>query len=423
MEQARTELDSIQHRLWEANGKGTFGRGATVSLLADRIIGHFQETLRVLFGAVACVLLIACVNIANLLLARGSQRQREVAIRAALGARWSRLVRQLLTEAVSLSLAGAALGLLLASFLTDYLAARAKILLNSLGDFDASGNIHLDACVFLFTAGVALVAGVATGIVPALQAARADLTVKLKDNSRSTTAGRGQNRFRYMLITAEVALSLVLLISAGLLLRSFIALRNVHPGVRTDHILTAGLSLPDARYTKREQIAAFHRQLVDGLRALPGVRSAGLVSCLPVTSWCGDNVFHIEGRPLPRGQFFDAINRAASPDYFATVGIPILRGRTFTDRDGMGFDDEHLHQSAVIISESTAREFFPNQDPIGKRIYYGDEKSTRFEIIGICGDVIISLDDRPRPTMYSPYLTETGPTSTPCSTLPPIPKA
>ena len=140
MEQARTELDSIQHRLWEANGKGTFGRGATVSLLADRIIGHFQETLRVLFGAVACVLLIACVNIANLLLARGSQRQREVAIRAALGARWSRLVRQLLTEAVSLSLAGAALGLLLASFLTDYLAARAKILLNSLGDFDAAAT-------------------------------------------------------------------------------------------------------------------------------------------------------------------------------------------------------------------------------------------------------------------------------------------
>jgi predicted permease len=402
IEQARTELESIQHRLWETHGKGTFGRGAMVSLLAERIIGSFQTTLRLLLGAVACVLLIACVNIANLLLARGSQRQREVAIRAALGARWSRLVRQLLTEAVSLSLAGAALGLLLAWFLTDYLAGRAKILLNARGDFDASGNIHLDGWVFLFTAVIALVAGIATGIVPALQAARADLTIRLKDNSRSTTAGRGQNRFRYALITAEVALTLVLLISAGLLLQSFISLRNVHPGVRTDHILTAGLSLPDARYAKRELIAAFHRQLVDGLRALPGVRSAGLVSCLPVTGWCGDDTFNIEGRPLPPGQFFDAINRAASPNYFSTAGIPILRGRTFTDHDGIGFDDKHLRQSAVIISQSMAREFFPNEDPIGKRIYYGDEKSTRFEIIGVCGDVIISLDDRPRPTMYQP---------------------
>jgi predicted permease len=402
MERARGELDAIQHRLWESNGKGVFGRGAMVSLLADRIIDSFQKTLRVLFGAVACVLLIACVNIANLLLARGSQRQREVAIRAALGAGWGRLVRQLLTETVALAAAGAALGLVLASFLTEYLADRSKILLNFRGDFESSGEVHLDVWVFLFTAAVALVAGVAAGIVPALQSARADLTFQLKDNSRSTTSGRGQNRFRYALITAEVALSLVLLISAGLLLRSFIALRNVHPGVRTDHLLTAGVSLPDARYGNREQIAAFQRQLVDGLRALPGVRSAGLVSCLPVSGWCGDNTFHIEGRPLPPGQFLDAINRGASPDYFAAAGIPILRGRTFTDRDGMGFDEKHLHPSAVIINQSMAHEFFPNEDPIGKRIYFGDEKSTRFEIVGVSGDVIISLEDRPRPMMYQP---------------------
>jgi predicted permease len=401
MEKARAELDSIQRGIWETNDKGLFARGAAVSTLDDAMVGNSQRTLRVLFGAVACVLLIGCVNIANLLLARGSQRQREVAIRAALGAGWGRLVRQLLTETVLLSTAGAVAGLLLGSYLMAFLAGRAALLQRP-SDFQTTGEIQLDAWVFLFTAALALAVGLATGIVPALQVVRADLAVKLKDSSRSTTPGRGHGRFRYSLITVEVAVSVLLLVSAGLLVRSFIALRNVNSGVRTDHILTAGLSLPEARYAKREQVATFSRQLLDRLRTVPGVQSAGLVSCLPVGGYCGDNAFSIEGRPLPPGQFLIALNRAASPEYFATAGIPILRGRTFTDRDGLGFDDEHLHTGAVVISESMAHEFWPSEDPIGKRIYFGDEKSSRFEIIGICGDVVISLDDRPRPTMYQP---------------------
>jgi putative ABC transport system permease protein len=401
MEKARDELDSIQRGIWETNGKGLFGRGAAVSTLDEAMVENSQTTLRLLFGAVACVLLIGCVNVANLLLARGAQRQREVAIRAALGAGWGRLVRQLLTEALLLSTAGAAAGLLLASYLTSFLARRAAMLQGPT-DFETSGEIRLDIWVFLFTTAIALVVGLATGIVPALQAARADLTVRLKDNSRSTTASRGHARFRHALVAVEVALSLLLLVSAGLLLRSFLALRNVHPGVRTDHILTAGLSLPEARYAKREQVATFSHQLLDRLRAVPGVQSAGLVSCLPVGGYCGATAFWIEGRPLPPGQFLIALHRAASPDYFATAGIPMLRGRTFTDRDGLGFDDQHMHTSAVVISQSMAHEFWPNEDPIGKRIYFGDEKSPRFEVIGICGDVVISLDDHPRPTVYQP---------------------
>jgi len=400
IEQARAEMDGIQHRIWDTNGKGLFGRGTAVYLLGDLMVRNFQTTLRVLFGAVACVLLIACLNIANLLLARGSARQREVAIRAALGAGWGRLVRLFLTEAVLLSTAGAAVGLLLASSLTEFLAKRGPALFR--GDFEPSGEIRLDIWVYLFTACIALAAGVATGIVPALQAARTDLTAKLKDNSRSTTAGRGQHRFRYGLITLEVALSLVLLVAAGLLVRSFVALRAVNPGVRSDHLLTAGMVLPDARYGKREQVSAFVHELVERLKAIPGVRSAALVTCLPAGGYCGDNAFFIEGRPLPPGQFMIAMHRAASPDYFRTAGIPMLRGRTFTDRDGAGFDEKHPRTGAVIISETMARQFFADEDPVGKRIYFDGGKPVRYEIVGVCGDVVTTLDDHPRAAMYQP---------------------
>jgi predicted permease len=404
VEHARAELDALQRRIWESNGRGIFGRGAAVQSLNQAMVAGFQTSVWLLFAAVGCVLLIACVNIANLLLARGSQRQREVAIRAALGAGANRLIRQLLTESVLLSVGGAVAGLLLASFLTEFFAARGATLLNFRGDFETTNEIRLDFWVYLFTAAIAVVVGVATGIVPAFQMARTDLTSRLKDGSRSTTSGRGQNRFRYTLVAGEVALSLMLLVSAGLLTRSFLAVRSVNPGVRADHILTAGLSLPEARYGRGEKALAFSRELLERLRAIPGVTSAGLASCLPVGGYCGDSAFTIEGRPQPPGQFVIALNRAASPGYFATAGIPILRGRTFSENVGTGSDGQHPRATEMIISESMAREFFPTEDPIGKRIYFGDggEKTPRYEIVGVCGDVKISLDERIRPTMYKP---------------------
>ena len=399
---AQNELNALQRRIWESNGKGLFGHGALVFLLSEVTVREFKTNLYLLFGAVGCVLLIACVNIANLLLARGSQRGREVAIRSALGASRGRLLRQLLTESVLLSAAGAALGLVLASSLTKFFAERGPTLLNLREDFEPANAIQLDGWVFAFTAVIAIAAGVATGIVPALRAARINLAERLKDGSRSSTAGRGQNRFRYGLIAAEVALSLVLLISAGLLLRSFLALRGVNPGVRADHVLTASLSLPDVRYGKREQVANFTRDLIEKVRSLPGVKSAAIVSCLPVGGYCGDSSFDVEGHPLPPGQFTLALNRGASPSYFSTAGIPILRGRAFTEHDGVGFDDQHPRTGAIVISDSMAREFFPNEDPIGKRIYFGGPRSPRYEVVGISGDVVISLAEKSRPTMYRP---------------------
>ena len=402
-EQAETELDTIGRRMYAEHPGELLGRGATLVAMAEEGNRHSRTALIVLFAAVGCLLLIACVNIANLLLARGSDRRREMAIRAAMGAGPARLQRQLLSESILLSFLGAAIGLLLANGLTAFLAVRAPVLL-SRGDIDTSSEIRLDIWVFLFTAGVALLSGLITGIVPAWLMARRDLTEDLKAGGRSATAGRSQNRFRGALVMAEVALSLILLVGAGLLLRSFAELWRVHTGVRVEHTLTAGLSLPDAHYPKREQVAAYVRQLTDLLRAIPGVRSAGLVSCLPVGGYCGDNSFRIEGQPLPPGQFIFALNRGVTPGYFAAAGIPLLEGRDLNAQDNVGFDDKHPHDSGVVISQSMARKFWPNGGALGKRILFGDDPMPGYRVVGIVGDVLIRLDDHARPTMYKSLL-------------------
>ncbi|HLK20633.1 MAG TPA: ABC transporter permease, partial [Bryobacteraceae bacterium] len=399
--QALAEIDAVANQVYRAHPGQLIGRGAALRPLSEEGTRDSKSSLLVLFGAVGCLLLIACVNIANLLLARGSERRREMSIRAALGAGRSRLQRQLLTESVLLSLLGAVVGLGFASALTALLATRAPVLLNR-SDIDTTAPIGLDFWVFLFTAGVALLTGLATGLVPAWQAARADLTVGLKESGRSNTANRSQRRFRSSLVVVEVALSVILLVSAGLLLRSFGELRRVNPGVQVDRVLTMGLSLPDARYSNREQMAGFERRLIGNLQGLPGVRSAGIVTCLPVGGYCGDRIFKMEGRPDPPGEFRYALSRAASPDYFAAAGIPLLRGRAFDDRDGMGFDEKHLHESALVISQSMAKKYWPNQDAIGQRIRFSEEGDPWYRVVGIVGDVRISLDREPLPSMYLP---------------------
>ena len=407
-QQALAELDAVANQVYRAHPGELIGRGAALRPLAEEGTRDSKTALLVLFGAVGCLLLIACVNIANLLLARGSERRREMSIRAALGAGRARLQRQLLTESVLLSLLGAVVGLGLASGLTTFLAARAPVLLNQ-SDIDTAAEIGLDFWVFLFTAGIALLTGLATGLVPAWQAARADLTVGLKENGRSNTANRSQRRFRSSLVMVEVALSVILLVSAGLLLRSFAELRRVNPGVHVDSILTVGLSLPEAHYSNREQMSGFARRLLADLRELPAVRSAGLISCLPVGGYCGDRIFNIEGRPQPPGEFLYALNRGASPDYFATVGIPLLRGRSFNERDGMGFDEKHLHESAVLISQSMAKKFWPNQNALGQRIRFSEDNAPWYRVVGIVGDVRISLDREPQAIMYMPLSDSVNP--------------
>ena len=195
----------------------------------------------------------------------------------------------------------------------------------------------------------------------------------------------------------------MLLIAAGLLIRSFGDLRRVNPGVRTDHVLTAGIALPQARYQRRESASVFAHQLEERLRALPGVRLVGLVTCLPVGGHCEDNLFYIEGRLLPPGQFRLALSRSATPEYFATVGIPLLNGRLFTAQEGRGFDDEHPRMSAILISDSMAKCFWPDGDALGKRIYFDTRPNApHYEIVGIVGDVRARLEQTPRPTFYRP---------------------
>jgi len=402
VEQARAEIDGIARRFKQQHPEEVTGKGGNAVPLYDYSVKGVRTSLLVLFGAVGCVLIIACVNVANLLLTRALGRQREVAIRSAVGATRARIVRQLLTESVILSLLGGAGGLLLASLVTDALAERAPYAAYLPG----IDRIGVDRWVFLFTFGVALLTGIAAGLFPAFQGSRSDIVESLK--GRSVSTGRSHARFRDVLVAAEVALSLVLLAGAGLLLHSFSRLQNVHTGVRTDHTLTMALALPEASYKSRAQVSTFYHQIIDRVQTVPGVQSAGLVTCAPVDGHCGDYVFEIEGRKLPPGKLMDALNRAADPGYFRTAGIPLLEGRTFTPRDGIGFDDLNPRPGSAVVSQSWAKSFLPGEDALGKRIYFSEDSPTqkfpRYQIVGVVGDVVKRLDAPVQPTMYFPIL-------------------
>jgi predicted permease len=391
--QATVEVDGIQRRILAANPGALIGNGAVSFPLQEITTRRSRASLYVLFAGVGCLLLIACVNISNLLLARGSRRSREFSIRASLGASRGRLLQQFLTESLMLTLLGAIAGLLLAYGMLGALGPRASHIIQA-NDIDTSAPVRIDGSVLLFSAAISIAAGLGAGFLSARRSLQGDPGHYLKDGGRSATAGRTQQRLRTGLISAEVALSVMLLIAAGLMIRSFDKLQRVRTGVRADNLVTAGIAVPSSRYESPESIGLFYRRLLERLKAIPGVRNAGLVSCLPVDGYCGDNSFNIEGRQLPPGQFIFALNRQASPEYFRVAGIPLLAGRVFTERDGR----------TVIISESMARKFWPKESPVGQRIYFGDEKSPRYEIVGIVGDVLISLDDTPQPTMYLPAL-------------------
>ena len=401
VEQGRAEIDGIVKQYKHAHPELVMGKGGNVVSLGEVTVRNIRTSLLVLFGAVICVLAIACVNVANLLLAQALGRQREVAIRTAIGASRGRIIAQLLTESVLLSVLGGILGIGVASFCTGYLAAKAP----NAAYLPQVDNIGVDYRVFLFTFGIALLTGIAAGLYPAAQAARVDLANNLKDSGRSSTPGRSHSRFRDVLVAAEVALSLIVLVAAGLLLRSFEQLRNVDAGVRTDHTLTLGLYPSEAAYPKNADVSAFDKKLQQAAMAVPGVESAGLTTCPPAGGHCSDWVFNIEGRTLPPGVFLDALVRAVDPGFFQAAGVPIRRGRAFTEQDGLGVDEEHPRPGSIIISESLAKQYFPNEDPIGKHILLGTigfKEQTRFQVIGIVGDVLQRPDSQVFPTMYTP---------------------
>jgi putative ABC transport system permease protein len=388
IEHARSELDGIARQIRLEHPGELTGRGANVVSLADRMVSGVRPMLLVLLGAVAWVLLIACVNVTNLLLARAVARKREIAIRTALGAAWTNIVRSFLVESLLLSFIGAALGMALAMFATAALIQMAA-------GIPRVETVHVDAQVLVFTVVITVLTGLSVGLFPALASSHGRPLQTLQEGGRSATAARSRAVFRDVMLGAEIALSLMLLVGAGLMLKSFAQLRAVDPGFAPEGILTIRFSLPSQRYKTPAQVAGFYRELVDSVRDVPGVASVGMVTVPPLAGHYMDNTFTIDGRlPLPPGQFLDAVVRSADPHYFRSAGIPIKRGRVFTSSEWLDSADK------AVISESMAAAFFPNEDPIGKRIRITDSQA--YEIVGIVGDTRQNLANAPEPVMYFP---------------------
>ena len=381
--QAKAELATIAAGMQANRPAGAALWSANVVPLQTDTVGSAGPMLWILLGAVGLLLIIACVNVASLFLARGAARETELAVRAALGCSGWRLVRQLLIESVLLSLAGGIAGLLLAKIISGTLLAAAPAAVSSVGS-DA-----LERSVLAFSFGVAVLAGIAFGVAPAIQATRPDLEGMLRESGRSSSGGRRQTRARNALVVCQVALALVLLIGAGLLLRSFDRLRSVDLGVRTSNVLTFAVHLPIGRYGDAEHRARFHRDFQTRLAALPGVRAAAAVSRLPVTG-----TYHSWGaRPAdpPDARGIQAQQRVVEGPYFKAVGIPLLRGRTF------GAEDDAKAPRRVVVSQELVRQLFRSEDPIGKRLRVAGAQP---EIIGVVGDVALGPRAAARPYVY-----------------------
>src|SRR5262245_2400515 len=390
--QARAALKAIGQRLEQAYPDTNKGRSFELVSLREQMTGGVRPLLQILLAAAGAVLLIACVNVAGLLLGAGGVRQKEIAIRAALGAGRGRLARQMLTESLLLALMGGVAGLLLAWRLVNALVNFPGL------NLPRAEEVGVDARVLGFSFGLALMTGLLFGLIPALVAAHPDLQQVLKDGAGRTTAGAGSRRLRSLLIVAEVSLAFLLLVGAGLLAGSFVSLLNVKPGFNTDRLLTFAVSLPAARASQTPQRVGFYQQLQTRLASLPGVESVGVVSSLPLSGANNGSVVIVEGRPLSVGEQAPTIGwQSASTGYFKTMGIPILRGRNFTP------EDTSRAQRVVLINESLARRVFPNEDPVGKRVSFGAPRtpSDWREIVGVVGDARHhTLEIEPEPRAY-----------------------
>jgi putative ABC transport system permease protein len=394
LEQARAQMLTIARGLVQQYPDTNTGNGVVVISMREELVEDVRPALLVLLGAVGLVLLIACANVANLLLARAAAREKEIAIRVALGAGRLRILRQLLTESILLAAAGGGLGLLLGYWGIDGLTTLIP------SDFRDVVTISVDRWVLGFTLGVSLLTGLAFGLMPAIHASRSEVSDSLKEGGRSSASASHQ-RFRSILVASEVALALVLLASAGLMLRSIGRLLAVDPGFNTDNVLTMRVALPEAKYPKDVQVVAFYKQVLERIRALPGVRSASVVRPLPLTGDGWQTDFYLEGRPMPApGQTPNSDFHMIDPDYLRVMGIPLLKGRAFTEAD----DDQALR--VVLINATMAQRYWPGEDPVGKRIRVG-RGAMRFwaTVVGIVGDTKqYGLERNAKTEFYLPYL-------------------
>jgi putative ABC transport system permease protein len=397
MVQARTEMSAIAGRLEQQYPDTNVGLGTNIVSIRGELLGDSRPRLLLIWAAGGFVLLITCANLANLLMARTTTREKEIAIRSALGASRVRVIRQLLTESVLLSLIGGLLGLLVA-----VAGLRLLISLNP-GNIPRMETASLDATALLFTFVISLLTGVIFGVVPALQATRLDLNSVLKEGGRGTGGSSGRRRrMQNIVVISEVALSLVLLVGAGLMLRSFLRLSTVSLGFEPTKVLSMYLAYSTDKYPERPQQYAFLRRITDGLEQLPGVESASIGMSLPPESIYRRDEFVIEGRPQADSrQKLSADFLPVSAHYFRTLQVPLLKGREFTDAD-----KEDAPQ-VVVINQTLARREFQNEDPIGKRINLGEqgEKESQYEIVGVVGDVkYTGLNASPKNQLYFSYL-------------------
>ena len=395
-EQAAAELRTIEARLSDEVPQFNKNYSAEVLPLREQFFGNVRRPLWLMLGAVGFVLLIACANVANLLLSLATTREKEIAVRAALGARRGRIVRQLLTESLLLALFGSALGLFFA-----WLGIKALIAISP-RDLVSLQTVGLNVTVLLWTLGVSVLTGIIFGLAPALHISRLNLNDSLKEGGKSESSqASGSRRLRSALVVSEIALAVVLLASAGLLIRSFMRLQQVDRGFNTDNVLTMVIRLPDARYSEDPQVITFFTQALERIRQLPNVRSAGMVNFLPLYGGLGSNTgFKIEGRPEPPpGQGPGTDVRVVDAGYFQAMGIPLLRGRNFSD------SEQKEPKRVILINEALARKHFPDEDPIGRRLDVAMfEKPIWAEIIGVVGNVRYdSLIDESPAAVYFPH--------------------
>ena len=402
MQQAQADLEAISHRLEQEYPADNTGWGAMAIPLREQLVGKVRQPLYVMLGAVGLVLLIACSNIANLVLSKMFSRRKEFAIRSALGASRGRVVQHMMAETVVLALIGGALGLLIAHY-------GVQLLISFFGSqLPKMLAINLDGEVLAFTAGIALLAGILAGLLPALRLTQGtlDLHQQLQQSAGRTSSEAGGNRVRAALVTAEVAMSMVLLIGAGLLIRSLWKLQSIPPGFDPHNLLTMQFPVLRGKYSSPEQQSQFLNAMLQHVRALPGLDSAAMVADLPTGKNASNWPVQIEGQPvLPVSQQPIMVANTISDQYFHTMRIPILHGRDFTAADSLG------RPLTAIISETAAKQFWPNQDPIGHRIITGFGSHEPREVVGVVGDVKeLGLDQlAPVALLYMPILQETEP--------------
>ncbi|HKP10884.1 MAG TPA: ABC transporter permease, partial [Blastocatellia bacterium] len=394
--QAQTEMAAIAQRLIEQYPESNTGWGIAVVPFQSLVTFNIRWMLLLLLAAVGLVLLIACANVANLLLARAASREKEIAIRLAMGATRGRLIRQVLTESVLISLIGGGVGLLIALWGTHALVS-----LNPQG-IPRSGEIGVDGRVLLFALAVSVAAGVLFGLVPALQSSRANVNETLKESGKSSAGNARGHRLRGALVVVQIAIAFVLLVSAGLLIKSFAQLQRVEVGFNQQRLLTMQITLPPAQYAKPSDILGFYREATQRLSSLPGVMSASGISHVPLAGGGPQFIFSVEGRPLPTpSEAPIASYRIVAADYFGTMNIPLIKGRTFTDADN------ETALQVVVVNQNMAEMMWPGEDPIGKRMTVGvpapGEQPDWATVVGVVGNVKhTSLSGETGMQMYQP---------------------